>query len=135
MKVRLPAGTRLFYLIRTVLTGSGDHPAYSMDIGNPFPGGKVARTSRYTSSLPQALMACLGETLPLSHTLLNFDVVTPEPLPLAYARVQASRNPLVSSHWHASTHQREKNRDPIRDTHPLSPRGQILPHKCTQRSR
>lgn len=134
MKVRLSAGTRHFYLIRTVLTGSGAHPAYSMDDGNPFPRGKSTRTSGCTSSLPQALMACLGATLPLSNITQFWRSVTLEPVPLAYARVQASRNPLVRSHRHAITHHRVKNRDPIRSTHPLALRGQILSHKCTKRS-
>jgi hypothetical protein len=125
-----------FYLIRTVLTGSGAHPAYSMDIGSPFPGGKATQTSGYTSTLPHALMACLRATLPLAHITQFWRSVTPDPLPLAYARVHVSRNPLVSSHRHARrpTLHREKNRDTIRRTHPLSKRGQVLSHNCTQRS-
>jgi hypothetical protein len=41
--VRFPAGARHFYLLYSVHTGSGTHPAsYPLAIGGSFPGSKMA---------------------------------------------------------------------------------------------
>lgn len=67
IKDRLPAGRSRFLRYPNRPDWLRGPPSLFNGYREPFPGGKATQTSGYTSTLPQALMACLGATLPLSH--------------------------------------------------------------------